>query len=135
MKTFRNKLFLFPGIALLFAFALTESSDALLAEISNAIRQGRTADVAKHFGANVDLALPGSEGTFSKAQVEVMLRNFFADNTPESISTVHKGSSRDGSFFAILSLQTQAGDNFRVYILLKRVSDSFLLHQLKFETQ
>jgi hypothetical protein len=136
MKNLKNTFFILPTFALLLtSFAFMNSSDSLVNDIANAIRQGRSAEVAKYFGPNVDLTLPGSEGTFSKAQAEVLLRNFFASNSPTSANIVHKGSSRDGSFFAILNMQTRAGDSFRVYILLKKVSEDYLLHQIKFESQ
>jgi hypothetical protein len=136
MRNLKNTFFILPAIAILLsAFALMNSSDSLVNDIANAIRQGKSTEIAKHFGPNVDLTLPGSEGTFSKAQAEVLLRNFFASNSPTSANIVHKGSSRDGSYFAILNLQTKSGDNFRVYLLLKKVSEDFLLHQIKFESQ
>ncbi len=133
MKNLTKTLLVLPGLAIFFAsFAILHWSDGILNDISNAIRQGKAADVAKYFGPNVDLSLSGGEGTFSKAQAEVLLRNFFASNIPANVSIMHK-TSRDGSYFAILSLQTKAGEEFRVTILLKRVLDDSQLHQLKFE--
>lgn len=135
MNKIKNKLLVLPGLAILLTLlSFMSLSDGVLNDISNAIKQGKAVEVAKHFGTNVDLTLPGSEGTFSRAQAEVLLRNFFASHTPAQISTVHR-TSRDGSFFAILSLQTRAGDDFRVTILLKEVSENYLLHQIKFEAQ
>ncbi len=135
MKKIIKTLLVLPGLAILLtSFTIMNSSDGILNDVSNAIRQGKAAEVAKHFGANVDLTLPGSEGTMSRAQAEVLLRNFFSTHGPAQVNTVHK-TSGDGSFFAILSLQTKAGDEFRVTILLKKVSDNYLLHQIKFEAQ
>ncbi len=113
-------------------FAQTE---AMTREISQAIRQGNAREMAKHFGQNVDLTLPGSEGTFSKSQAEVIMRNFFARNVPASLNIPHQGTSRDGSVYAIGSLQTRGGQTFRVYFLIKKVSDIFQLHQVQFEPQ
>jgi hypothetical protein len=125
-----------------FAFALFMSSsvafgqtEVMTREISQAIRQGNARELAKHFGQNVDLTLPGSEGTFSKSQAEVILRNFFSRNVPTGLSIPHQGTSRDGSVYAIGTLQTRGGQTFRVYFLIKKVSDNFQLHQVQFEPQ
>jgi len=101
-------------------------------EIALAIRQGSSRDIAKFFGPNVDLTLPGSEGAFSNSQAEVILRTFFSRNIPLGFTISHQGTSRDGSVYAIGALQTRQGQSFRVYFLLKRVGEAFQLHQLQF---
>ena len=126
---FLGTMFLLPVIP---AFAQT---DAMAREISQAIRQGNAREMSKYFGQNVDLTLPGSEGTFSKSQAEVILRNFFSKNSPVGLSVNHQGNSRDGSVYVIGTLQTRSGQTFRTYFLLKKVSDSFRLHQVQFEPQ
>ena len=136
--------FLFSGtgiISLVFVFFLalapsktySQDTDALANEITTAIEQGSARELARFFGPNVDLTLPGSEGTFSKSQAEMILRTFFSRNVPESFSTNHQGSSRDGSVYIIGTLTTQNEQSFRTYILIKRVSDNYFLHQLQFE--
>ncbi|MEE4178039.1 MAG: DUF4783 domain-containing protein [Bacteroides sp.] len=110
-------------------------TDAMAREISQAIRQGNAREMSKYFGQNVDLTLPGSEGTFSKSQAEVILRNFFSKNAPKELSVNHQGNSRDGSVYVIGTLQTRNGQTFRTYFLLKKVSDTFRLHQVQFEPQ
>ena len=110
-------------------------TDAMARDISQAIRQGNAREMSKYFGQNVDLTLPGSEGTFSKSQAEVILRNFFSKNSPTGLSVNHQGNSRDGSVYVIGTLQTRNGQTFRTYFLLKKVSDTFRLHQVQFEPQ
>jgi hypothetical protein len=104
-------------------------------EVSTGIRNGNARDVAKHFGANVDLKLPGNEGTFSRNQAELMLRNFFTRHAPESFTVSHQGSSRDGSVYLIGVYGAKGGTNFRTYCLIKKISDQMVLHQLQFEAQ
>lgn len=127
---------IFLGIILLLqASTAFSQTDSMAREIAQAIRQGNAREVAKHFGQNVDLTLPGSEGTFSKSQAEVILRNFFSRNTPTGLTVPHQGTSRDGSIYVIGTLQTRGGQNYRTYFLLKKVSDNFQLHQIQFEPQ
>ncbi|HSV75495.1 MAG TPA: DUF4783 domain-containing protein [Bacteroidales bacterium] len=102
-------------------------------EITLGIRQGNSREIAKFFGPNVDLTLPGSEGAFSNSQAEVILRTFFTRNTPSAFTISHQGTSRDGSVYAIGTMQTRQGQVFRVYFLLKMVGEGFQLHQLQFD--
>ncbi len=104
-------------------------------EVSTAIREGNARNVAKFFGSNVDLKLPENEGTFSKNQAELLLRNFFSRNSPSSFTTNHQGSSRDGSVYLIGAYTAKNGNQYRTYFLLKKVSDQMVLHQLQFELQ
>jgi len=108
-------------------------SDNLTQEVSQAVRTGNSRELANFFSQNIDLTLPDSEGTFSKAQAEVIIRNFFSRNTPTSFLVSHQGTSRDGSSYAIGIMQTRQGQAYRVYFLLKKVSENTQLHQLQFE--
>jgi len=108
-------------------------TESLTQEVSQAVRAGNARDLAAFFGQNIDLTLPDSEGTFSKSQAEVIIRNFFSRNTPTSFTVSHQGTSRDGSAYAIGIMQTRQGVNYRVYFLLKKVSETHQLHQLQFE--
>jgi hypothetical protein len=134
IKRFFNSVLLLVLFVMPVMQAFGQTND-MAREISQAIRQGSAREMSKYFGQNVDLTLPGSEGTFSKAQAEVILRNFFSKNTPTGLSVNHQGNSRDGSIFVIGTLQTRGGQTFRTYFLLKKVSDSFKLHQVQFEPQ
>jgi hypothetical protein len=127
---------IFTGfIFLLFSTSAFAQTNDMARDIAQAIRQGNAREVAKYFGQNVDLTLPGSEGTFSKSQAEVILRNFFSRNTPSGLTIPHQGTSRDGSIYVIGTLQTRGGQSYRTYFLLKKVSDNFQLHQIQFEPQ
>jgi hypothetical protein len=133
-RTFSHIIFV-GFILLLFSSSAFAQTNDMARDIAQAIRQGNAREVAKYFGQNVDLTLPGSEGTFSKSQAEVILRNFFSRNTPTGLTIPHQGTSRDGSIYVIGTLQTRGGQSYRTYFLLKKVSDNFQLHQIQFEPQ
>jgi len=126
-------VFMLTGIVP-FSISFMQSSN-ITQEVSAAIRSGNARDVAKHFGANVDLKLPGSEGTFSRNQAELILRNFFSRNAPQTFTVSHQGSSRDGSVYVIGVYASANGGSYRTYFLVKRISDQMVLHQLQFEMQ
>ncbi|MFW5793618.1 MAG: DUF4783 domain-containing protein [Bacteroidota bacterium] len=111
------------------------SSDALINEIASAIKKGSAGNLSNHFASSIELLLPGNEGTYSRKQAEVMLRSFFNKNQSNGFSVNHRGSSRDGSKYAIGTYKAKNGKSFRAYYLVKKVSNSFQLHQLQFEEQ
>ncbi len=104
-------------------------------DVSTAIRNGNAREIAKYFGSNVDLNFPGNEGTFSRNQAELILRNFFQRNAPASFSVQHEGASRDGSPYVIGNYRSKNGDTYRVYFLIKNISGNTVLHLLQFEKQ
>jgi hypothetical protein len=127
-------LALFVFAAGSYGFSLIPPAD-VSNEVSSAIRSGNARDVAKHFGPNVDLKFPGNEGTFSRNQAELIVRNFFSRNAPASFSVQHQGPSRDGSLYVIGNYRTKNGETYRVYFLIKTISGSTVLHLLQFEKQ
>lgn len=122
----------------IFAFlplSLTQSTEDMARDINKAIGQGNARNMARYFGPNVELFIPQSEGTFSKSQSEVILRDFFSKNLPDTFAIQHQGSSRDGSLYVIGTISTKEGSHFRTYYLIKRVSQTYFLHQLRIETR
>lgn len=127
-------LFLMPGVALS-QKAPAKNASTIATEVTKAIRAGNAQEMAKYFGQNVDLHLPGSEGIFSRSQAEIIFRNFFSKNPSLSFSVDQQGASRDGSIYVIGTLKTKKGNTFRVYFYVKKVSETFFLHQVQFELQ
>lgn len=110
-----------------------EVSESVKNGIIQAVENGSARDMAKYFGANVELSLPGNEGTFSKSQSEIILKDFFSKNAAGSFSLNHEGASRDGSAYFIGTYKSAAKKSFRTYFLLKKVNGNFVLHQVQFQ--
>lgn len=108
-------------------------SDAMRSEIILAVENGSARDLAKYFGNNVELSLPGNEGTFSKSQSEVIVREFFSKNPVSKFQINHQGASRDGSTYLIGTYLSSSNKSFRAYLLLKKIGESFVLHQVQFQ--
>lgn len=102
-------------------------------DINAAIKKGSAREMSKYFGPNADLSLPRAEGTFSKSQSEIILRDFFNRNPPLHFSVVYQGASRDGSFYVIGLLETRDEQLFRAYYLIKSISGSYFLHHVQFD--
>ena len=104
-------------------------------EVSNAIRSGDSKQIAAYFGTSVDLTIMTQEEVYSKTQAELVLRDFFSKNLPKTFSLLHKGSSKEGTLYAIGSLTTVKGKVFRASFFLRKSGDKYFIQELRFETE
>ena len=104
-------------------------------ELANAIRTGDAHQVATFFDAKVDLALPSQEDVYSKAQAELLIKDFFIKNPPKTFTLVHKGSSKEGSLFAVGTLVCTNGTTFRISFVMKSLNGQNSIQELRIEKQ
>ena len=100
--------------------------------ITNAIKLGNYKEVSKYFDAKVDMAVLNKENSYSKAQAELIIKDFFAKNKVSGYQIIHRGKSRDGAQYAIGSLITGTG-TYRTYVLTKGEGDKTRIQHLRFE--
>ena len=101
--------------------------------ISSAIKLGNYKELSKHFDTKVELTIASKEDSYSKAQAELIIKDFFSKGKVNSYQVIHRGKSPDGAKYAIGTLTTSTGA-FRTYLLTKEVSGSTRIQQLRFET-
>ena len=121
---------IFTILATVFAlssFTFTTS----IGDVVNAIKSGNAASVSKYFDNTVEITINGKSTNYSKAQGEVVLRDFFANNTIKSFSVLHQGES-GGSEFCIGTLSTSNG-SYRTTLNVKQKGDKQTLQEIKFE--
>lgn len=106
----------------------------IVTDIAAAIKKGSSSEVAKFFNSTIDLTVPDNEGTYSKTQAELILKDFFTKYPPSSFSINHNGSSNDGSLYAIGTYST-GSDSYRTYFLLKKSGTTYLIQKLEFEVE
>jgi len=109
------------------------ASQGLVENIAAAIKAGNSKELAKYFGPTVEIIIPGIDGAFSKAQAEVIIKDFFARSAPVSFAINKKGNSAGGSQYMIGTYKSKTED-LNVYILLKPVSNILMIQQIHFET-
>jgi hypothetical protein len=125
-KTILITVFLFTAFAV---FA------DIYSDISNAIRSGDARAVARYFNSTVDLTILNQEEVYSKAQAEQVLRDFFSKNAPRTFTLIHKGVSKEGAKYAIGTLITSQGTEYRTYFFVKQTTSGELIQELRFEKQ
>ena len=101
-------------------------------EITESIKSGDIRALSGYFNSTIDLTVGSQENSYSKAQAEQILRDFFTENKPSSFSIIHQGFSKEGAKYAIGSLVTIHGKSFRVYLYVKQIEGAYLVNELRF---
>ena len=104
-------------------------------ELADAIRAGDAHHIAGYFDTKVNLALSNQEDVYSKAQAELLIKDFFSRNPAKSFTLVHKGSSKEGSLFAVGTLVCTNNKSYRVSFVMKSVKGVNTIQELRFENQ
>ena len=123
-------------IVILFTFTLLPSGSSVAQEadfelISKIIKTGNAKDLVKQFSKNVELNINGKEATYSRAQAEAVLKDFFSKGSPEDFAFNHKGASKGGLPYAIGEYTNSMG-NYRVWIRLKIEDGRNLVDEISF---
>jgi len=100
-------------------------------QIVNAIKSGKSEEVAKYFDNNVEITFTTKTSSYSKSQAALVLHEFFENNPVKSFQVLHQ-SENDGSQYCIGNLSTTNGV-FRTTIFIKQKGDKQLVQELRFE--
>jgi hypothetical protein len=101
-------------------------------DVVSALRSGNAAELSKYFDDNVELVLPVKSDSYSKAQAQVILKDFFANNSVKGFDLKHTGDSPGGRY-CIGTLQTKTG-NFRAHVFMKSKGNKELVKELRFQS-
>jgi len=120
-------------LALLSSIFLGFSLRLSVDEVVNALRTGNASLISKYFDNTVDITLPDKSNSYSRSQAELVLRDFFINNSVKSFNVLHKGDNA-GSQYCIGSLSTKSGV-YRTTIFMKQKGDKQVVQELRFESQ
>ncbi len=113
---------------LLTSFEQTGSLDAVI----GALRSGNASQLSGYFDDNVELTLPDKSDSYSKAQAQLIVKDFFSNNGVKGFELKHKGDS-PGGHFCIGTLQTSAG-NFRTNVFMKTKGGKEVVKEIRFQS-
>ncbi|MFZ9980726.1 MAG: DUF4783 domain-containing protein [Cyclobacteriaceae bacterium] len=99
--------------------------------MKTALKAGDASALAKQFNQQIDVTLNGNQATYSKAQAEIVFRDFFRDNPPSEFSIIHTGSSKGGLQFAI-GKYTSRKISYSVLMRVKETGNVRLIHEISF---
>ncbi len=101
-------------------------------KIITLLKAGNTKALSTHFTTKIDLAVPGTDDVYSRAQAELILKKFFIKNQPSEVTIVHQGTSKLGIQYRIGSLKTSTGE-YRLSFNMKKDTDKFYIQQFRIE--
>ena len=123
------------SLLLLIIFSLTALTYTnKIDQIVIAIKAGNAEELAKFFDNRIEITILDEEAIYSKAQAELVIKDFFTKYPPKSFQLVHNGTSSKGSEYAIGNLITTK-QKFRTYFYIKKVGQTYYIEQLRFEKE
>lgn len=125
MKTLSVTLLL--GLTLLSSFTIQNSIDGVI----GALRSGNSSELSKYFDENIDITLPDKSDSYSRAQAQLIVKDFFGNNGVKGFELKHKGDS-PGGHYCSGTLQTSAG-NFRTNVFMKIKNGKEVLKEIRFQ--
>lgn len=108
-----------------------QSSDELLARVSQHINRADAQGLSVYFHSNVDITIADKEQNYPKNQAIFVLREFFMNYPIRSFSILHKGNSGD-VYYAIGEYLSTRG-KFDANIFLKKSGSGYLIERISFE--
>lgn len=106
-------------------------SESFINTITVIFKTGNSGELSKHLNSTVEIELLSEDNIYSKAQAELMMKDFFTRNKPSSFKINHQGNKGNTSF-VIGTLVTDSG-SFRVSVFMKSENDKHLIHQIRVE--
>lgn len=104
---------------------------AAMSGVQSGIRSGNANAVVRYAGARVDLTLQGNSSRYSKAQAEMILKDFFSRNAVKEFLIQQNGRAGN-NYFSIGELSTANG-KYRIYIAVVDNNGSDELHEIRIE--
>jgi hypothetical protein len=120
--------FMTVAIVMMSSFAQPSTID----EVIGALRSGDAEALSKYFDDNVELTLPVKSDSYSKAQAQVILKDFFGNNGVKGFELKHKGDS-PGGHYCIGTLQTKSG-NYRAHVFMKSKGNKEVVKEIRFQS-
>ena len=101
-------------------------------EVIGALRSGNSAQLSNLFDESVEITLPDKSDNYSRAQAQLILKDFFGNNGVKGFELKHKGDS-PGGHFCIGTLQTNAG-NYRTNVFMKVKNGKEVVKEIRFQS-
>lgn len=122
---------LFSALLVGFTLVLSSFTDQNgIDEVIGALRAGNSSQLSGYFDENVELTLPDKSDNYSKAQAQLIVKDFFGNNGVKGFELKHKGDSPSGHF-CIGTLQTSGG-NFRTNVFMKVKNGREVVKEIRF---
>lgn len=122
----------FIAVILFFFLTVTAFGQSdVISQVKETIKAGSAKELSRFLNSNVDVTLEGNVQSYSKAQAEFVLRDFFKQHPPNEVNIIHQGKSKGGQPFAILQYKSGV-DTYRLFMKIKSQGNSQYLDDIRF---
>ena len=108
---------LFFGWLFLFG-TLAAYAQADIGAVRTALRNGSSRELSQYLAPTVEVGFDGDKQGYNATQAEIVIKDFFAKNTPSGFEFIHQGESKEGIQYAIGRYMSRNGV-YRVFVKLK----------------
>ncbi len=127
----KTKYFIISIVCLFASAQPSFGQDDIINTVKETIKAGSAKELANYLNQTVDIMIDEKLESYSKAQAEFVLRDFFKAHVPTEFTIIHQGSSKGGQPFAIGQYKSDK-ETFRVFIKIKTVGKLQLVHEIRF---
>ncbi len=127
MKRFLGLL----SLLLVLVFSSSFVSTVEIDDVVTALRSGNASQLSKYFDNRVDISLPEKADNYSRTQAEMIIRDFFSNNSVKDFSLRYKSDNAETNF-CTGTLQTKGG-NFRTTLTMKQKGNRQFVQDLRFQ--
>ena len=106
----------------------------IIDNLRTALKTGSSRELVKNFNTMVELNFEGEKSNYSRSQAEIVLKEFFKKYPPTDFQFIHQGSSKQGLTYVIGKYTFDEG-SFRVWILIKKFKDNYLVDSIDFSRE
>ena len=122
---------LFLGWLLLLGAGAAQAQADNLGAVRSAIRNGSSRELAQYLAPSIEVGFDGEKNSYNATQAEIVIKDFFAKNTPSGFEFIHQGESKEGIQYAIGRYTGRNGTS-RVFVKLKPSRGAPLIDTLDF---
>jgi hypothetical protein len=135
MAAMKKKIILYALVGLFFSAGFNAvAQNEIFNPIKEVIKTGNAKEVSQYLSQSVDISIDGDLKTYSKAQAEFVLRDFFKKHPPTDFDVLHSGASPGGKPYAIGRYQSN-GERYNLVVRVKETSGQHLIQELTFQRE
>jgi hypothetical protein len=125
-----NKSIILKLFTLLLMFTLVlnvSAQSVVLSNIERSMSIGDVAGLANYFGNAIDITINQHQSTYSRAQAQMVLRDFFKKNDAHDFNFKHAGNAPTNNILFCVGNLIAGTGTFRIYMYLKQQSSKVMI--------
>lgn len=115
-------------------FSPVTAQNEVINNVRDALKTGSSRELSKYLNNTVEISINGEKSSYSRNQAEFVLKDFFNKYPSQGFRYVHQGSSKEGLKYTVGTYTYDRGE-FRVFMLIKQISGTYLVDKIDFNEE